>query len=113
MVLNGKKKIFHYINDGMYQSFLLHILEPEQLEELQPFLADGDVKKRKKKLSNICGQTCADKDYLVKNLMFPEIDIGEHIIIKYGAYTYTFQSEFNGFPKPFVKYVFSDKYLEI
>lgn len=114
--VKGKMNTFYYINDGIYQSFLIHILEPEQLKKLQPFLVKDDVTKREKKLSTIWGQTCADKDYLVKNVMFPDIEIGEHIIVKqYGAYTYTFRSEFNGFPKPYVKYVISDKnkkYLE-
>ena len=115
--MNKKENVFYYINDGIYQSFLIHILEPEQLQKLMPFVAHEDVDKtRPRKLSSVWGQTCADKDYLVKNLMFPEIQIGEHIIIKqFGAYTYTFRSEFNGFPKPSVKYVISDenkKYLE-
>lgn len=115
--IDDKENTFYYINDGIYQSFLIHILEPEQLQKLKPFIAGDDIEKRPQKLSTLWGQTCADKDYLVKNQMFHEVEIGEHFIIKqFGAYTYTFRSEFNGFPKPLVKYVISDenkKYLEM
>ena len=115
--LDGKNNTFYYINDGLYQSFLIHILEPEQLQKLRPFVSKGqNIADRPKKLSTIWGQTCADKDYLIKNIMFSDIAIGEHVVIKqFGAYTYSFRSEFNGFPKPSVKYVISDenkKYLE-
>lgn len=105
------------MNDGAYQAFLNHIYEPEQLQKLKPFIAEGDITKRPKKLSTIWGQTSTLKDYILKNVMFHEVEIGEHFIIKqYGAYTQSFRTDHNGFPKPNIKYIISDenrKYLEM
>lgn len=114
--LNDTVNAYYYINDGLYHSFLTHLIHYDVFDRLIPHSDDGKaVEDRDKLLTTIFGQTFYQSDYLIKNKLFPEVEIGEHIIINdFGAYTMSFRSNFNRYSRPSIKYVISEdnkKYL--
>ena len=114
---NGELTAYYFVNDGIYQSFLVHIFDPDQLVNYGPMLPKGDDgNNRPKYNSTVWGRTCASKDFIFEGKLITEMNPGEHFVINnFGAYTYSLRSEFNGFQYPKVKYVISEnnrKYLE-
>ncbi len=90
-------RIHYYINDSIYQSFIIAFIYETKLEfEV--------IRKTKQSIepieytSTIWGQTCNTKDKIMDIQAMPEIEIGDYLVFKnMGAYTTTVSSQFNGF----------------
>lgn len=105
LVLNviGKKKqknkdneeiIIYYLNDGIYGSFNCIIFD-HQHPIILPFNERNEEMVYK---SIIFGPTCDSIDVIAKNIMLPELAIGEWVYVEdFGAYTTAASSSFNGF----------------
>jgi ornithine decarboxylase len=91
---NGEKKFLYYINDGVYQSFNCIFFDhccPK------PAVFDGENRTTMFR-STIFGPTCDSMDCIAKDIMMPELMVGEWLYFKHmGAYTTAAASPFNGF----------------
>lgn len=97
------KQFLYYINDGVYQSFnciFFDHCEPKPLV-LHP--------RNREKLykCTIFGPTCDSMDCIGKDLLLPELEVGEWLYFKnMGAYTVAAASSFNGFKQsPTLHYI--------
>lgn len=90
---NGKSFLY-YINDGVYQSFNCIFFDHSHPEPLV-----FEPKGRTQLYScTLFGPTCDSMDCIGKNLMLPELEVGEWLYFKnMGAYTSAAASPFNGF----------------
>jgi len=90
----GGKKFLYYINDGVYQSFNCIFFDHAAPKPI--VFAPGN---RSELYScTIFGPTCDSMDCIGKNLMLPELEVGEWLYFKnMGAYTTAASSPFNGF----------------
>lgn len=87
----------YFLNNGLYQGFM--ILKFDEGIVLEPI--DKKVESRPKKLSNFWGQTCDSCDWVMKQVEYPELNIGDWLITtKHGAYHGELSNTFNGFPLP-------------
>lgn len=101
---NGEKIIVYYLNDGVYGSFNC-IFFDHQTPIVLPF-NERDGKQYK---SKIFGGTCDSLDVITKDIMLPDLAIGELVYVEnFGAYTSASSSEFNGIQRPINKYIFRD-----
>jgi diaminopimelate decarboxylase len=101
---NGEKIIIYYLNDGVYGSFNC-IFFDHQTPIVLPF-NERDGKQYK---SKIFGGTCDSLDIISKDIMLPDLAIGELVYVEnFGAYTSASSSEFNGIQRPINKYIFRD-----
>lgn len=101
---NGEKIIVYYLNDGVYGSFNC-IFFDHQTPIILPF-NERDGKQYK---SKIFGGTCDSLDVITKDIMLPDLAIGELVYVEnFGAYTSASSSEFNGIQRPINKYIFRD-----
>jgi len=91
---DGDKSYLYYINDGVYQSFnciFFDHINPKPL-----VLVPGERKDTHK--CTIFGPTCDSMDCISKDIMLPELEVGEWLYFKcMGAYTVAAASNFNGF----------------
>jgi len=91
---DGEKHFLYYVNDGVYQSFnciLFDHYEPKALVLEQK--GRTDMYK-----CTIFGPTCDSMDCISKDILFPELEVGEWIYFKnMGAYSVAAASPFNGF----------------
>lgn len=113
---HGEKGMMYYLNDGVYGSFNCTIFDHWVVEPV-PFLDEehdaqhGVV--REPHLTTLWGPTCDSMDLIKKDVMLPEMDIGEWLIFKeMGAYTIAAASTFNGFQLPSLKYHLPSHTLE-
>lgn len=62
--------------------------------------------------SSLWGPTCDSMDQIAKDILLPNIEIGDWIVFKdMGAYTIPVASPFNGFPVPRVtSYISEDNW---
>lgn len=96
--------MMYYLNDGVYGSFNCTIFDHWEVEPI-PFLIDEDPHLRQSNLSTIWGPTCDSMDCIKRDVILPEMHIGEWIIFKeMGAYTIAAGSTFNGFKMPSLQY---------
>lgn len=113
----------YYMNCGVYNSFLDELLGvqarlPELLCKVTKFLVTYlslsffsifidlllQPRSDEKFPSSIWGPTADSFDLIVKNMLLPELYIGDWLIWKnMGAYTLALSNTFNGFPIPVVK----------
>ena len=85
---------WYYIDDGLYGSFSGKVYDHADY----PVLTE---KEGEKKPSIIAGPTCDSFDVVYREILLPELDIGDILIFtSMGAYTYSSASSFNGFEKP-------------
>ncbi|XP_011631274.1 ornithine decarboxylase-like [Pogonomyrmex barbatus] len=89
----------YYMNCGVYNAFIEELLE---LRARVPQLLTKP-ENEEKFLSYIWGPTAASQDLIVKNVMLPELHIGDWLVWKdMGAYSVAISCTFNGFPIPTV-----------
>jgi len=104
---NDEPMYMYYVNDGVYGSFncLLYdhaevtprVINPQRFVDEPVFEC------------SIWGPTCDGLDCISKACMMPSLEQGDWMYFAdMGAYTLTAASQFNGFPKPDVHYVFND-----
>ena len=99
---DGRRGVMYYLNDGVYGSFNCTIFD-HWVVEPTPFVEN--VEGREMMLTTLWGPTCDSMDLIKKDVMLPEMEIGEWFIFKeMGAYTIAAASTFNGFQIPTLKY---------
>jgi len=91
---NEKKSFLYYVNDGVYQSFNCIFFD-----HIYPTPLVYDMKERSETFrSTIFGPTCDSMDCIGKDVLLPELEVGEWLYFKdMGAYTVAAASPFNGF----------------
>ncbi|XP_077260254.1 ornithine decarboxylase 2-like [Temnothorax americanus] len=96
---DGVMMRMYYMNCGVYHSFIEELLG---LQARVPQLLFERISEEKF-LSNIWGPTANSYDLIIKNVMLPELQIGDWLIWKdMGAYTLSISCTFNGYPIPIV-----------
>ena len=94
----------YYLNDGVYGSFNCTIFDHWVVEPI-PFPIDESLEHRQTYLTTIWGPTCDSMDCIKRDVVLPEMHIGEWVLFKeMGAYTICAGSEFNGFKMPVLQY---------
>eukprot|EP00741_Cyanophora_paradoxa_P002691 tig00000615_g2611.t1 len=94
----------YYINDGIYGSFNCVLFDGACPTPL-PVAKRPDLQLRQ---STLFGPTCDSLDCVAKNVMLPELNIGDWLYFTgMGAYTVSSQTAFNGFSGPRVYYIMS------
>jgi len=94
--------IIYYLNDGVYGSFNC-IYFDHKTPIVLPFNERNENKMYK---SKIFGPTCDSIDLISKEIMLPELAIGEWVYVEnFGAYTTAASSSFNGFITTDYKYI--------
>lgn len=100
---NACDSIMYYVNDGVYGSFNCLLFDhaevwPKVLKK-DGYLYDEDNSETEPVKSSIWGPTCDSMDCISKEVMLPELNIGDWIYFpNMGAYTLCAASTFNGFP---------------
>ena len=110
---NNTLASMYYINDGVYGSFNCTIFDHWTVTPI-PFPMSGDFDDRQCRLSTIWGPTCDSMDCITRNVVLPEMNIGEWMIWReMGAYTMAAGSNFNGFKMPTMKFYLPTYTIEI
>jgi len=95
VVEKGETKFLYYMNDGVYGCFNC-IMFDGATPEINPF----NERNEKRYKSTIFGPTCDSIDTISKNMLLPELVVGEWCFVEnFGAYTQAAASNFNGFQK--------------
>eukprot|EP00178_Gracilaria_changii_P016793 TRINITY_DN48190_c0_g1_i1.p1 TRINITY_DN48190_c0_g1~~TRINITY_DN48190_c0_g1_i1.p1 ORF type:complete len:450 (+),score=62.52 TRINITY_DN48190_c0_g1_i1:169-1350(+) len=103
---NTQDKLCYYINDGVYGSFNCIMFDHVSPT---PFW-NSEYNALPQYPSTIFGPTCDGLDCVCKEIMMPKLSIGTWIYwSNMGAYTNAASSRFNGFRKPKIHYIFSEK----
>jgi len=90
----NNKKYLYYVNDGVYQSFNCIFFDHVHPKPL--VFAPGNRTEEYK--CTVFGPTCDSMDCIAKDILLPELEIGEWLYFKcMGAYTTAAASPFNGF----------------
>jgi len=90
----GGKKFLYYINDGVYQSF--NCIFFDHVCPTPLVFSPGSRTQNYK--CTIFGPTCDSMDCIGKDILLPELEVGEWLYFKnMGAYTTAAASPFNGF----------------
>lgn len=104
---NGDKRIIFYINESVYSSLNNIIMDHFIINESN-FLPFNERNEKKYKCT-IFGPTCDSMDKVTDEILLPDLEIGEYIIVKnMGAYTSAVNSgveSFNGFNRAISRYV--------
>ncbi|XP_071568224.1 ornithine decarboxylase 2-like [Temnothorax nylanderi] len=94
---NGKTMRMYYANVGTYNSFLDEIVG---IKSRYPQILFEPVSDEKF-VSTLWGPTCDSYDVIVKDVLMPELHIGDWLVWEdIGAYSLCLCTEFNGFPIP-------------
>jgi len=89
---SSEKSFLYYINDGVYQSFNCIFFDHVMPKPLVFSQGKPTFK------STIFGPTCDSMDCIARDIMLPELEVGDWIYFKnMGAYTVAASSNFNGF----------------
>jgi len=90
----ANKSFLYYVNDGVYQSFNC-IFFDHAVPHPMVFPSNKSSETYK---TTIFGPTCDSMDCIARDIMLPELEVGEWIYFKnMGAYTVAAASPFNGF----------------
>lgn len=93
----------YYINDGVYQSFNCIIFD-HFTPEIKTIGKEGAKLTR----ATVFGPTCDSMDCISKNVMMPELDVGDWVYVPdFGAYTLAAGSAFNGFGNIETHYIYA------
>jgi diaminopimelate decarboxylase len=118
---NGQKGVMYYMNDGVYGSFNCTIFDHWIVEPTPFFLPSPEDEpgrtttdnQREPLLTTLWGPTCDSMDLIRKDIILPEMQVGEWMLFKeMGAYTIAAASTFNGFQLPELKYHLPSHTLE-
>jgi len=97
--------MMYYLNDGVYGSFNCTIFDHWVVDPIPFPIDDHRMEERQNHLTTIWGPTCDSMDCIKRDVMLPEMHIGEWVLFKeMGAYTICAGSEFNGFKMPGLLY---------
>lgn len=97
--------IMYYINDGVYGSFN-NIMFDHALPK--PTMIKNQTEPGY--WSAVWGPTCDSMDCVLPNELLPEMDVGDWMVFEnMGAYTMAAASEFNGFQRPDIHYIITEK----
>ncbi|XP_035733399.1 ornithine decarboxylase-like [Vespa mandarinia] len=92
-------KQMYYVSCGIYSGFMEELLK---LNSRHPILLFNPISD-KEYYSTVWGPTCDSYDYIVKDVLMPELHIGDWLIWNnMGAYAASRSCEFNGFSLPIV-----------
>lgn len=109
-VCNSEKSIIYYINDSVYGSFKWYSLK----ESLPIIYSKNENKIRDYVCSCIGGGTCDSGDFILKNCIMPEMDIGDFFIFRnMGSYTKACAIDFCGIDLPETIFVACKKWDSI
>jgi ornithine decarboxylase len=90
------KHFLYYVNDGVYQSF--NCIFFDHCEPKPIVMSSSGADRSKQYKCTIFGPTCDSMDCIGKDLLLPELQIGDWLYFKHmGAYTVAAASSFNGF----------------
>jgi ornithine decarboxylase len=100
IIKGGVKSNIYYINEGVYGCFNNIITDKAEIH-INTFKSHiPEVK------CTIFGPSCDSLDCIAKDIMLPELDVGDYIYVEnMGAYTTSCSNNFNGFPAAKVKYI--------
>ncbi|XP_053669924.1 ornithine decarboxylase-like [Anopheles nili] len=99
------EQVMYYINDGVFGTLFdwLSLREIKDLHCAMPMVR-RERQHEPTYRTTIWGPTCDSTDIVCENVDFPEHHIGDYIVFEnLGAYSMTFATNFNGFPKPTVQ----------
>lgn len=104
------RHVMYFLNDGVYGSFNCILYDHQQVTAVPLKGSTGKVMS-----SSLWGPTCDSMDQIAKDILLPNIEIGDWIVFKdMGAYTIPVASPFNGFPVPRVTaYISSDSWRQL
>jgi ornithine decarboxylase len=103
----GKKKtdsgFIYYLNDGVYGSFNCIIFDHQEPDLIPVKMMENAAVWP----SQIFGNTCDSLDEIKKNVLLPELQVGDFLYVKnFGAYTSSAKSDgFNGYKVNHFQYV--------
>ena len=90
-IIDGKKNIIYYLNDGVYGSFGCKIFD--HAKPIIKSLKEGDLFQ-----STLYGPTCDSFDLIEDSILLPDLNVGDKLCIEhFGAYTTASASCFNGY----------------
>lgn len=107
MMINedGQSVAMYYLNDGVYGSFNCILYDHQEVTPM-PLVQQPLIDHHPQLNTILWGPTCDAMDCIKRNILFPEMKIGDWIVFPcMGAYTVAAASGFNGFPVPTLKYV--------
>ncbi|KFB49764.1 AGAP011806-PA-like protein [Anopheles sinensis] len=91
-----RTRIFYYLNDGIYGTFYSTAYEAQETIPIVQRKTGA-----KEYSSSIWGPTCSPLDIIVRDIVLPELDIGDSVVFEnVGAYSSVRACQFNGFPLP-------------
>eukprot|EP01102_Stenamoeba_stenopodia_P009754 TRINITY_DN288_c0_g1_i1.p1 TRINITY_DN288_c0_g1~~TRINITY_DN288_c0_g1_i1.p1 ORF type:complete len:310 (+),score=66.02 TRINITY_DN288_c0_g1_i1:714-1643(+) len=94
-VNTGAKMIRYYIDDGVYGSFNCIFFDHQHP---MPIPLSSNHREAAYYLANVFGPTCDSLDLVAKEVLLPELEVGEWLVFEnMGAYTTAAASSFNGF----------------
>ncbi|KAI9498704.1 ornithine decarboxylase [Zychaea mexicana] len=110
-----RKQYMYYLNDGMHGSFMLRLLDRDDLN-LRVIMRNGthvydneNEKDENRFISSVWGPTCDPKDCLLKDVRLPLLGVGDWICQEnMGAYACA-ATGFNGFEKP--KTIYTNSFI--
>lgn len=109
----SKMGAMYYLNDGVYGSFNCTIFDHWVVTPI-PFATTGSFDTRDCHLTTLWGPTCDSMDCISRNIVLPEMNIGEWVVFQeMGAYTMAAASTFNGFKVPSIKYYLPSFTLDV
>lgn len=93
LIENDSPFMIYTLNESVYNSFNCTIFDC-CVPNIRPLIVrEGHLYK-----SRIYGYTCDSMDLLLDNSIMPNMEIGDWVYVeKFGAYTYSASSQFNGF----------------
>ncbi|XP_071563966.1 ornithine decarboxylase 2-like [Temnothorax nylanderi] len=104
---DNKTRMMYYTNCGVYNSFLdelLGVVTPVRDPNWISFSEPSQPIDEERFLSYIWGPTTDPADLILKDVLLPELYIGDWLVwSNMGAYTLVLSNTFNGFPIPAVK----------
>ncbi|RWS02138.1 ornithine decarboxylase 2-like protein, partial [Dinothrombium tinctorium] len=99
-VIAKNNAVMYYLMDGIYGAFAngwCDFYNPE----LIPLISEEEERKRNQMVATFWGPTCDSVDCVAKNIVYPEMKVGEWVFVKdMGAYSLVAGSKFNGFDIP-------------
>ncbi|CAG2172313.1 unnamed protein product [Oppiella nova] len=104
-------EMMYYLNDGLYGSFTCTRLDHVVTEPIPLDMGfNTPIANRPIYITTLWGPTCDSHDWVKKDVIFPDMHIGEWVYFKnMGAYTLSTSTEFNGFKVPRLLYHLSGR----
>lgn len=100
----------YYLNEGVYGSFnCIHFDHQKPILNILKFDNEDKWKNKLMVNSTFFGPTCDSMDFIYKDIMFPELDIGTWLYVThFGSYTVAPSISFNGFGVNDFIYIYPD-----